>query len=288
MSGLAIDFQRVRVDDIELSVACAGEGPAVILLHGFPENWTSWRRQIPALVAAGYSVWASDLRGYNLSDKPRECEAYHLRHLAADVAAIVRATGQSRAHIVGHDWGGLVAWTFAGAYPELLSTLTILNAPHAKLYQREVFRLQQFFKSWYVGFFQLPWLPERILSFNNFAVMRWMFQSSARPGTFSQNDIEAFVKPFCQPDALTAALNYYRANFRPGAMQMAKDALSKVPTLVIWGERDPALSIHLLDGLEEVAANVEVKRLQNAGHWVQNEAPDEVNATLLAFLRAQS
>lgn len=129
MSEIAVHFQRVRTNGIELSVARAGEGPVVVLLHGFPENWTSWRRQIPTLVAAGYSVWVPDLRGYNLSDKPPGRDAYHLRHLTADLAGIVQATGQPRASIVGHDWGGLVAWTFAGQYPELLSTLTILNAP---------------------------------------------------------------------------------------------------------------------------------------------------------------
>jgi epoxide hydrolase 4 len=286
MSEIAVHFQRVRTNGVELSVVRAGEGPVVVLLHGFPENWTSWRLQIPVLVAAGYSVWIPDLRGYNLSDKPPGRDAYHLRHLTADIAGIVRATGQPRVSIVGHDWGGLVAWTFAGQYPELLSTLTILNAPHAKLYEREILRLRQLFKSWYVALFQLPWLPEQLLSFNNFALMRWMFRSSARPGTFSQDDIEAYVSPFRQPYALTAALNYYRANFRYGAARMAKDALSEAPTLVIWGERDPALSIHLLDGLEQVAANVEIKRLPDAGHWVQNEASDEVNATLVAFLQA--
>lgn len=256
----------------------------VILLHGFPQNWITWRHQMPALVNAGFSAWAPELRGYGRSDRPERRQAYHLRHLVADVAAVVRATGQPRAHIVGHDWGGIIAWSFAGQYPELLRTLTILNAPHMKLYRRETLRLRQLFKSWYVALFQLSWLPERILSFNDFTVMRGMFSSFARPGTFSEEEVEAYVLPFRKPGALTAALNYYRANLRHGAMQIANDAVSNVPTQVIWGERDPALSIHLLDGLDEVAANVNVKRLPNSGHWVLNESPDEVNEALVGFL----
>src|SRR5688572_16519697 len=130
----------IQGDRVRLHIACAGEGPAVILLHGFPEQWHTWRHQIPALAAAGFSVYAPDLRGYNESERPTHAGAYHIAHLVADVAAVVRATGHDRAHIVGHDWGGILAWAFAGAHPELVDRLVILNAPHMALFHRRMRR----------------------------------------------------------------------------------------------------------------------------------------------------
>ena len=151
---------------VTLHVVRAGaEGPAVVLLHGFPEFWYSWRHQIDPLVDAGFSVVAPDLRGYNLSDRPREVGAYRLDHLVEDVAAVMRATGRARAHVVGHDWGGVIAWALAGAHPELVDKLVIMNAPHARSYVETVRRsLRQMLRSWYVLFFQLPLLPERALA----------------------------------------------------------------------------------------------------------------------------
>lgn len=285
MSTTEIRHDRISGDGITLHVAIAGTGPPVILLHGFPENWQSWRRQVAPLVEAGYSVWMPDMRGYNLSDRPKRREDYHMRHLVADVAAIVSATGYPRAHVVGHDWGGVVAWTFAGVYSLLLDRLVILNAPHMQIYTEKVWRSTQLLRSAYVAFFQLPSLPELALSGRRFKAVRDMFRHlPARKGAFCERDIDAYVSALSRAGALTAALDYYRANLRSDGIAMARAARTDAQVLVIWGERDPALGINLLDGLEKVAPRVRIHRIPDASHWVQNEAPDEVNRVLVDFL----
>ncbi|KIO50067.1 alpha/beta fold hydrolase [Nitrosospira sp. NpAV] len=286
MEEIELRHQRITGDGIDLHVVTAGVGPPVILLHGFPENWRSWRRQIPMLAAAGFSVLAPDMRGYNLSDRPPEQNAYQLDHLVADVAALVRATGYPRAHIVGHDWGGIIAWTFADKHPQLVDRLVILNAPHLKLYFQEVRHPRQMIKSWYMLFFLLPRLPELALSSNNFKAVRDMFRlRPARKESFSDKDIETYIEALSQPGALTAALNYYRANLTIANMRkIARSAPINAETLVIWGELDPALGIQLLEGLEQVASRLRVHRIRDSSHWVQNEAPEEVNKALASFL----
>lgn len=284
-----VRHKHIECDGVALHVAIAGKGPPVILLHGFPENWRSWRHQIAPLVQAGYSVWMPDMRGYNLSDIPPQRDAYHLRHLVADVVAIIGATGYPRAHLIGHDWGGIIAWTFAGACPLLLDRLVILNAPHMQLYSEKVWRSVQMFRSWYVLFFQLPALPERVLSARNFKAVRDMFRHlPSRRNAFSEQDIERYISGLSRNGALTAALNYYRANAQSDGIALARASRIDTETLVIWGERDPALGTKLLDGLERVAPHARVHRIPGAGHWVQNEAPDEVNRVLLDFLVRQT
>jgi pimeloyl-ACP methyl ester carboxylesterase len=289
IQGVAVRHHRVSSDGVDLHVAVAGDGPPVVLLHGFPENWRSWQHQFAPLVHAGFSVWAADLRGYNLSGRPRGLRAYHLHRLIADVAAIVRDTGFPRAHICGHDWGGVIAWTFAGALPDLVGKLVIFNAPHMQIYLRTVWRPPQLLRSWYVLFFLLPWLPERILSARNFQVVRRMFERlPARPGTFSADDIDRYVTALSAPGAVTAALNYYRANAASGGISLARSARIRAETLVLWGDRDPALTPAVLTGLEAVAPRLQVVRFADVGHWIQNEAPEEVNPLLIEFLRAPS
>lgn len=281
-----IRHEHIRGDGVELHVARAGEGPPVLLLHGFPQNWTCWRHQLAPLVDAGFSVLAPDLRGYGRSQRPAGRNAYHLRHLVADVAALVAQSGAPRAHVIGHDWGGIIAWTFAGRHPELLDRLVILNAPHPRIYMRKVRLPRQMLRSGYVFFFQLPRLPEWVLSAGRFAAVRQMLiRTPAREGAFSAAEIEEYVEGLAPPGALTAALNYYRANFSLQLAEMGPAALDDVKTLVIWGERDPALGVELLDGIERIVPQVQVERLADVGHWVQNEAPQEVNRLVLAFLR---
>lgn len=277
---------RVLSGGLALHVAVAGKGQPVILLHGFPENWHSWRHQIAPLAAAGFSVWMPDLRGYNLSDIPTSRHAVHLRHLVADVAAIVAATGYPRAHIVGHDWGGIIAWAFAGAYPTLLGKLVILNAPHMQIYTEKVWRTSQMLRSAYAAFFQFPVLPELALSAGNYRAVRHMFKHlPACKAAFGDADIAQFINGLSRPGALTAALDYYRENMRSNGMTMARAATTAAETLVIWGELDPALGPFLLDGLHRFAPRVRIHRIPHASHWVQNEAPDEVNRILTTFLR---
>jgi pimeloyl-ACP methyl ester carboxylesterase len=263
-----------------------GTGPPVILLHGFPESWHSWHRQISPLAAAGFSVWAPDLRGYNLSDRPVEKSAYELDNLVADVVALVKETGYPRAHIVGHDWGGIIAWAIAERFPELVNRLVILNAPHLKLYLEKVKCPRQMLRSWYVLFFQMPKLPEFALAAGNFRAVRNMFRSSPYIKTaFSDSDIENYIQGLSQPGALTASLNYYRANLTVSRVcKIQRMRPVSAETAIIWGERDPALGVELLEGIDRVAPRNHIYRIPNSSHWVQNEAPDEVNGILIDFL----
>ena len=276
---------RIRGDGLDLHVEVTGEGPPVILLHGFPESGHAWRRQVGPLADAGFSAWVPNLRGYPPSEvSPRQAD-YHLRHLAADVAAIVRATGHARAHLVGHDWGGIVAWTFAGLYPALLDRLVIMNAPHMAIFSARVWTSSQGLRSLYAGFFQLPRLPEAILAAADFRVVRLMFSSlPLQKQAFGPDDIQRHVDCLSHPGALTAALDYYRENMRSDGMALAASVRTDAETLVIWGEKDPALGIFLLTGLARYAPRVRIHRISTASHWVQNERPAEVNQALLKFL----
>ena len=285
MSDVELRHERIEGDGVALHVVRAGAGPPVILLHGFPENWRSWRRQVEPLVGAGFSVLLPDLRGYNLSDIPAGRDAYRLVHLVEDVAALVRASGRARAHVVGHDWGGIVAWHFAARCAPLLDKLVIMNSPHPGIFARQVRRPPQLFKSWYAAFFLLPYLPELALSAADYGAIRHMFaRMPARSGAFSAEDIDAYVAAMKVPGALTAALNYYRANALTRMPRTAGAHRIEAETLVIWGEKDPALGIGLLDGLDRKVARLRVHRIPDAGHWVQNEAPEEVNRVLTEFL----
>lgn len=288
MADESIRFENIRGAGLNLNVARAGSGKPVILLHGFPEFWYSWHKQIGPLARNGFDVFAPDMRGYNLSDKPNGIENYDLRLLVEDVACLVRATGKEQAHIVGHDWGGVVAWAFAGKYPELVDRFVVLNAPHSKLYRREIRRQPQMSMSWYIFFFQMPWLPEQYMSGNNYAILREIFTTTpANKNAFPKEEIDKYIEAMSRPGALTAGINYYRALFRSQeARILALNSVVKAETLVIWGEKDHALCSRLLEGLEEVVRHVRVHRIPNAAHWVQNEAPAEVNKALLDFLSA--
>jgi pimeloyl-ACP methyl ester carboxylesterase len=216
---------------------------------------------------------------------PRQGD-YHLRHLAADVAAIVAASGHPKAHVVGHDWGGVIAWTFAGLYPALLDKLVIMNAPHMAIYSARVWRSTQMLRSLYALFFQLPWLPEAALAAGDFRMVREMLARMPLQKTaFGDEDIAHYVQCLSQPGALKAALDYYRENMRSGGMALAASVHTVASTLVIWGDKDPALGVFLLEGLARYAPNSRIHRIGVASHWVQNEAPAEVNQALLRFLK---
>jgi epoxide hydrolase 4 len=279
-----IRHERIPVGALELHVAVAGSGPPVVLLHGFPENWTSWRRQFAPLADAGFSVWAPDQRGYDGSDRPAPVEAYHLRHLVADLAGLIQGTGYPRAHIVGHDWGGIVAWALAHHRPDLVDRLVIVNAPHPRIFREKVRLPPQMLRSSYVALFLLPRVPEWLLSARNYRLLRAMFRGTAvRAGAFSEEDIQRYVDALSPPGALTAALNYYRANARDAA-SIGSTSTVAAETLVIWGDRDPALGGELLDTLDVLAPRLQVHHLPDIGHWVQNEAPEAVNRVLVDFL----
>ena len=278
--------RRVDCGEVTLHVATQGEGPPVLLLHGFPEFWFSWRHQMDALAAAGFQAIAPDLRGYNLSDKPRGVAAYRAPALEGDLLGLLRALGHTRAHVVGHDWGGALAWSFAAHHPEAVDHLAVLNAPHPDRMLRAFFTWAQLRRSWYMFFFQLPLLPERMTRDPSF--MRRAFRGWAvNKARFPDADIARFEAAYAQPGAATAAVNWYRAMLRHPLDMLRLPRIDR-PTLLLWGEQDRALGAELTEGLEAHVSDLRVQRIPNASHWVQQDAPDEVNAALLEFLKPRA
>jgi pimeloyl-ACP methyl ester carboxylesterase len=278
------DLGGVRLHYVE-----AGEGPLVVLLHGFPEFWFSWRFQIPALAEAGFRVVAPDMRGYNLSDKPKGVESYALERLARDVERLIGALGEERAVVVGHDWGGIVAWAVAMLHPERVERLVILNVPHPERFSRGLRTPRQLLKSLYAFFFQIPWLPEKVLRAGDFAIVRSVFRNDpVRPGTFGERDIDRYVGALSRPGALTAPINYYRALARraPSVARALRRRI-EAPVLVIWGQRDLFLLPELARPDPALVPDARVRRLPDASHWVQQDRPERVNALLLDFLGGQ-
>ena len=277
-----------RVGDVRLHWVEAGEGPLVLLLHGFPEFWLAWRRQVPALAAAGFRAVAPDLRGYNLSEKPTGVASYRMNRLAGDVADLVRYLGYERTYLVGHDWGGVIAWCVPALHPGLVERLAILNAPHPILFRRKLATLAQARRSSYVFYFQLPFFPERSLTRRRAGFLKGMLRHDpATPGAFSPEEIEAYREAFLRPGAATAAVNYYRAAFRSGTrIPGLRRCLDGVPTLVLWGEQDRYLGRELLDGLEALVPDLRVVRFPGASHWLPSDAAEKVNEELIAFLTA--
>jgi len=275
----------VYTNGVRLHCVEAGHGPPVVLLHGFPEFWYSWRHQIPALAQAGFRAVAPDLRGYNQSDKPPGVESYRPELLAQDVVGLIESLGPSPAVVVGHDWGGILGWLVTMRRPDLVQKLIVLNAPHPATFATEVRHARQFLRSWYAFFFQLPWLPEAALRFQNFGLVRHALRrQTVRPGAFTPDDIRRYREALARPGALTAAINYYRAAFRYRRETARLYRPVRGPILVIWGERDAAMTPHVLDGLAAWAPDARVLRLPDASHWVQNDAPEAVNQVILAFL----
>jgi pimeloyl-ACP methyl ester carboxylesterase len=279
-----ITHSFIRTNGVRLHVArIEKDGPLVFLLHGFPEFWYSWRKQMPVLARAGFRVWAPDLRGINTSAKPHGIAAYHLNALVLDIVELLDAASVAQAIIAGHDWGAVIAWRLAMDYPERVSRLAILNVPHPAKFL-DGFRIpQQWLRSWYIGFFQLPWLPETFITRNARWVARGMRSSAVRKQAFTNEDLEMYAQALLQPGAAHAAINYYRALLRWDFWLPLKPI--KVPTLMIWGEEDIALSKRLTYGTEKYVSDFRLHYIPRCGHWVQNEAPDEVNQLLLEFLR---
>lgn len=254
-----------------------------MLLHGFPSYWETWREQLQPLVDSGHQVIAPDLRGYNLSDKPSGVEAYKMFHVAADIQGLLKALGHERAAVVGHDWGAVVAWAVAMRFPEMVERLVVMNVTHPRLTKREMRKPSRMLKWWYMFLFQLPWLPEALMTTRH-SIKQCLQSIAARPEVFSAQDVERHLQAIRQPGAATATINYYRAMFRFSGQGLALRDPVQPPTLVIWGQQDPILGEELLDGLEDTCRDVRVERIEGAGHWVHLECPAEVNRLLLRFL----
>jgi pimeloyl-ACP methyl ester carboxylesterase len=283
-------MRRINVGDLRLAIRQEGSGDPVVLLHGFPELSYSWRHQLPVLAEAGFCAIAPDLRGYGDSDRPTGVAAYAVPALVGDVVGLIDALGYPQVHLVGHDWGGGLAWATAALHPERVRTLTIANAPHptASAEARRDDAAQRA-KSWYMLLFQFVGVAESWLANDDFRNLREMVFENAAPGTFTPDDVQIYLDAFSRDGALTAALNYYRANMPAAAWLRPPPQLPDIttPTMVIWGEADSYLGLGLLKrSCAKVRAPVRVERLPGVSHWVQQEAPELVNALLIDWLRA--
>jgi len=286
-----VEANGVRFHVVEAGGDASGEGgtadtsrPLVLLLHGFPEFWYGWRSQIAAL-AGPFRVAVPDLRGYNLSDKP--ASGYDYETLASDVPALIRALGAERAHVVGHDWGGMVAWGAAIFHPEVVDRLAILNAPHPGAYLRELGRNpKQWLRSWYIGLFQAREFAEWLLTRGHGRGVADMLRGSALdPGAFSADDLAAYRRAVCRPGAASAMLAWYRALWVSDKQALrARLRTVSAPTLLIWGLEDVALVPELTEDLDAWVPGVRVERIADASHWVQHERPELVNRLLLEHL----
>jgi pimeloyl-ACP methyl ester carboxylesterase len=282
--------QQSVINGIRLHYIEAGAGPLILLLHGFPDFWRSWRHQIPALATAGFHVVAPDMRGYNLSEKSPGVAAYHIDNLVDDAAALLKAFGgEAGGFLVGHDWGGVVAWFTASRHPDLVKKLVILNAPHPNRYLEVLHtsRAQQL-KSLYVAFFQIPWLPERLLTIRHGALVEQSLRNAGiNVANFTHEDMYAYRQAITQPGAANAALNYYRAMARRLLSQGIKEdpILVQASTLLLWGRNDVALEIANAGQNELLrwVQNLQVELL-DASHWVQFDQPEAVNKATIAFL----
>jgi pimeloyl-ACP methyl ester carboxylesterase len=300
MFDMALDGQgpwtheQAVVGDVRLHYVAAGDedDPLVVLLHGFPEFWYSWRHQIPALADAGFRVVAPDMRGYNRSEKPHGVESYRMEELVGDVVGLIERFGREQARVVGHDWGGGVAWETAIRHPEVVEKLAVLNAPHLGRFRQVLARNpEQWRRSWYALWFQVPWLPEMFLGARDCEGVASVFRETAKPDTFSEADLRRYREAACRPGALTAALNYYRSVVREALKEEFRTLLGGerpsrevgVSTLLIWGEEDPALGVELTEGLGQWVSDLRVERLSEATHWVQNDEPEAVSEMLVEF-----
>jgi pimeloyl-ACP methyl ester carboxylesterase len=281
---LALEHHDVHTNGLRLHVVQCGpvEGPLVILLHGFPEYWESWRHQLPALVAAGYRVWVPDQRGYNLSDKPSGLRSYTLPVLAADVLGLLDAAGRRQAHLIGHDWGAIVTWYLAAHHPERLASTTIINVPHPSAGARNLWRVpSQLLHSWYIFFFQLPWLPEHLFSRRNWHFGARTLTATSWPGTFSPTELARYKVAWAQPGAITAMINWYRALRFAGRVQWPRIT---GPVQVIWGKKDAFLKARLAELSMSQCDHGQLHFFPNATHWVHLEEHQAVNELLVKFM----
>ncbi len=275
-----------EIGDQRLHYVEAGDGPLVVLLHGFPEFWYGWRLQIQPLAAAGFRVVVPDTRGYNLSSRPEDVEAYDIDKLSADIQGLIHERGAQSALLVGHDWGGSIAWATAMNHPEVVDRLAILNAAHPRKLSQGLHHPGQLRRSWYFFFFDLPDLPETVVRADHWHFFRH-FLRDASPA-YTQPEIDRYVEAWAQPGAATGMINYYRSSVRQN-QKKAEAALRPIsaPTLVIWGERDRYLTPELAEPDHDDVPNLDrVERLPDASHWVHHDAAERVTHLLTDFFAA--
>jgi pimeloyl-ACP methyl ester carboxylesterase len=282
-----LETQEFENSGVKLHAVAAGpqDGPVVVLLHGFPEFWYGWRKQIEPLANAGFRVIVPDQRGYNLSSKPDGVSSYALTELVSDVIAIADQLDQQRIFLAGHDWGAAVAWSTALLHPQRIAKLAVLNVPHPSVMRRFLTsRPRQTLRSWYMFFFQLHWLPEAVFSAFDFRMGVGSLLRSSRPGTFSPEDLARYREAWSQPGALTAMINWYRALFR--RRMKFRDRTVHVPTRILWGERDAFLLTEMAHESLRYCTSAELFTFASASHWLQHEEPARVSEILVDFFQS--
>jgi pimeloyl-ACP methyl ester carboxylesterase len=287
MEAAPLHYEMVRTRHLTFEVATAGQGPKLaLLLHGFPECAHAFRYQIGLLAQLGYRVWAPNLRGYGRSDQPTGRRAYSMDQLEQDVTDLIDQSGAESVLLMGHDWGGAIAWSYVMHGERPIDKLVILNSPHPALFKRGLLKADQLRRSWYMFLFQLPWLPERMLRAANYrAIERGMRGWAVHRERFTDQDIDVLRTNAARPGGLTAMLNYYRALPWSIKLQERRGLRSvSVPTLVIWGEQDRALGRQLVEGVERYVDDCTVELIPDASHWVQQDSPERVNQVLEAWL----
>ena len=285
-----LEKQFIKVSDIQLHVVMAGpeDGEPVVLLHGFPEFWYGWKKQISFLAEQGYRVIVPDQRGYNLSDKPDGVRHYDLDILAQDIVNLATVLGYDKINLVGHDWGAAVSWWVATLFPDKLKKLIILNVPYPTVMANQILEgnLAQLLKSWYMGFFQIPFLPETIAGLSDYSMMANAMQESANPGSFSTEDMNAYRRAWSQPGAMTAMMNWYRAIARnPIENDNHIERRIVTTTLMLWGEKDQFLGKELAEPSIQLCDDGELIFYPDASHWLQHDEADSVNKEVHRFLQ---
>ena len=289
MEWQGVEFIKVAANGIEFEVATLGSGERLALcLHGFPEHAYSWRFQMKLLARLGYRVWAPNLRGYGNSTAPEGVAAYKLSTLVDDVLGLITASGAAETLLMAHDWGGILAWQIGMFHAAAIDRLVIMNVPHPGRVKDVFWRSGQFLKSWYMFVFQIPALPEAMLRRNGGKAIAQIFRNNVRrKENFTDADLAVYQDNAMRPGGLTAMVNWYRALFRFGGLPRANFPMIETPTLFLWGDADFALSVQTALGTETYASNLTFRRLDGVSHWVQQEAPEAVNAMLEAWLTGQ-
>jgi len=278
---------KVSINGVMLNLVCAGNSkdPLIILLHGFPECWLTWRDQIQPLVDAGYRVIAPDQRGYNLSDKPSSIDDYRIDVLTADVEAIRQYAQAETFHLVGHDWGAAVAWWYAMHYPKTIRSLTAINVPHPSVFETSLkTNWRQFLKSWYMFFFQIPKVPELLMPLLNFKQLQKGLTQSSNAGTFNQELMTQLVIAWKQPGAVRGMLNWYRAALQRPIKP--SNTLITCPTRILWGENDIALTKEMAKLSTEYCQDVDLTYYPDGSHWLTHDHPKRVSKEIIRFCDA--
>ena len=283
-----MEHRTITTNGIHLHAVTDGDPskPLVILLHGFPEFWYAWRRYLPLLAAEGFFVVAPDQRGFNLSDKPGPTEAYDLDHLCADLVGMIDAFGREKAAVIGHDWGAVVAWWTAMRHPDRISRLAVINVPHPLVMRS--FMLEhpsQVARSWYVFFFQVPLLPELAFVRGDGQLVLDRMVRTARPGTFSREDLEAYRAAWRQPGAVHSMVNWYRAAVRKLLPIGSYDPSIRPETLIVWGKQDNLLDARMAEESARTCASARLCYFDQASHWVHHEELDAVSRLLVEHVR---